>query len=492
MAGLKNAAVYLWQRMRTSRRLARAGFKVGLIVLVCLVVLYSITRAVAFSVYGAKLDREMARFEAAGGTTDISSLTPPAGGRAPRLVMAAGLLIEEPGIPEPHATSREVERAAKEAEAWKSYRNWPGFSLHRTTPDGEMATTEWQKEWTQLLGSYVDGNATAISLAQEAARLGEGNFEIEWQAGYDADMRHLSRLRSCARLLRHAAIAAAAEGDIKAAAENVRLGFRLSRLIADEPAIISRLVAYACDGITFAALQGILEFGAPEADPLRALMAELEGREGSYGLVRPFILEIAVGLDAFDRVSRDPSYIGDLGSSDPRAERFRRPWPVDALLDFGIKLVWVEPADRYHYLRIMNDYIKAAQKGFPEKLEFRAPEFEGRWREAPFKVMTRMLTPALSKMYLQQAGLTTRVRLARCVIALTLYHIDHGVYPESLTALVPDYLDELQMDPFDGKPLRYERRDSGFAVYSVGQNTTDEGGVQDDHFGENGDIVWER
>ena len=51
-----------------------------------------------------------------------------------------------------------------------------------------------------------------------------------------------------------------------------------------------------------------------------------------------------------------------------------------------------------------------------------------------------------------------------------------GRLPENLGALVPEFLDDLPADPFDGKPMRYRVFPDGFAVYAVGENCKDDGG----------------
>ena len=67
--------------------------------------------------------------------------------------------------------------------------------------------------------------------------------------------------------------------------------------------------------------------------------------------------------------------------------------------------------------------------------------------------------------------------MARTVLALSLYRSEAGSYPDSLEALVPKYLPALQIDPFDGKPIRYRRQGEGYVLYSVLENKTDDGGV---------------
>ena len=80
----------------------------------------------------------------------------------------------------------------------------------------------------------------------------------------------------------------------------------------------------------------------------------------------------------------------------------------------------------------------------------------------------------------------------RLVTALRRYRLKHGKLPEALEKLVPDFIDALPPDPYDGKALRYnpdktvefeygDEHSSSFVtitgmVYSVGKNLADEGG----------------
>jgi len=69
------------------------------------------------------------------------------------------------------------------------------------------------------------------------------------------------------------------------------------------------------------------------------------------------------------------------------------------------------------------------------------------------------------------------LRAAQIALAVRRFQAAQGRMPTALEELVPEYLDTVPVDPFDGQPLRYVRRDgSGFAVYSVGPDGRDNGG----------------
>jgi hypothetical protein len=53
-------------------------------------------------------------------------------------------------------------------------------------------------------------------------------------------------------------------------------------------------------------------------------------------------------------------------------------------------------------------------------------------------------------------------------VALRRFRLDHGAYPADLSALVPQYLARVPIDPFTGQPPMYARRDAGFTLHSQG------------------------
>jgi hypothetical protein len=71
------------------------------------------------------------------------------------------------------------------------------------------------------------------------------------------------------------------------------------------------------------------------------------------------------------------------------------------------------------------------------------------------------------------------VRATRILFALKAYSMDHdGRLPATPDELVPEYLDAVPLDDYDGKPLRYDPAKR--IVYSVGRNLTDDGGLTRD------------
>lgn len=85
------------------------------------------------------------------------------------------------------------------------------------------------------------------------------------------------------------------------------------------------------------------------------------------------------------------------------------------------------------------------------------------------------LFPRYDRFFQTRFYLLTDRHLAATALALRLYRADHaGRPPATLTALVPDYLPAVPIDPIDGQPLRYDATRA--ILWSVGDDGTDDGG----------------
>jgi hypothetical protein len=92
------------------------------------------------------------------------------------------------------------------------------------------------------------------------------------------------------------------------------------------------------------------------------------------------------------------------------------------------------------------------------------------------KLLTFLLLPALDRVGM--AALQDHARLSCILTALAAerFRLAHKRWPRDLQELVPTYLSEVPIDPFDGKLLKFAQRDDGIVIYSVGQDGKDDGG----------------
>lgn len=72
---------------------------------------------------------------------------------------------------------------------------------------------------------------------------------------------------------------------------------------------------------------------------------------------------------------------------------------------------------------------------------------------------------------------TTFIGLGQWALALRVYHIRHGSYPDSLRQAREAVGWQLPKDPFSGKDFVYRREGKGYVLYSVGLDMKDNGGM---------------
>lgn len=114
----------------------------------------------------------------------------------------------------------------------------------------------------------------------------------------------------------------------------------------------------------------------------------------------------------------------------------------------------------------------------PSTLLLRCDNAEGRRQligPNPFgKIFFRLYGQSRLKHFILTLRTEALVSGDRLMIASMRYHEDKGKYPPRLNALVPDYMERIPRDPFDGKEMRYIP-DTG-VIYSVSEDMRDSGG----------------
>jgi hypothetical protein len=115
----------------------------------------------------------------------------------------------------------------------------------------------------------------------------------------------------------------------------------------------------------------------------------------------------------------------------------------------------------------------------------------------PYTFFVGMITPSFSPALKSFAYNQTLVNEAQIACALERYYLAHGQYPDTLDALMPQFIQTIPHDLIGGQPLHYHRTSEGkFLLYSIGWNEKDDGGMpspQNKIGGieyANGDWVW--
>jgi hypothetical protein len=78
----------------------------------------------------------------------------------------------------------------------------------------------------------------------------------------------------------------------------------------------------------------------------------------------------------------------------------------------------------------------------------------------------------MDKLLARFQGSQARIRCTLVAVAAERHRLRHGAWPATAEELVPEFLAEVPLDPFDGKHLRYTRLPDGVVVSSVGADAS--------------------
>jgi len=129
----------------------------------------------------------------------------------------------------------------------------------------------------------------------------------------------------------------------------------------------------------------------------------------------------------------------------------------------------------------MNDYVEALALPAPRRYIEAARVAKGLEARIPrWAILSQILLPALEKVFVQAQFHEARCKTAAAAVAALRFREKKGRYPDRLAALVPQFIEAVPLDPFDGKPIRYRKVPGGIIVYSVGEDRRDDGGAMKD------------
>ena len=135
-------------------------------------------------------------------------------------------------------------------------------------------------------------------------------------------------------------------------------------------------------------------------------------------------------------------------------------------------------ADAIIYLDIMDGYIKNAQLP-PHRRQEAAKAIDARFNStSQVHILLHIIMPALLRITSIDLRNIAHSRTARVALAIERYRLAAGRLTDALTDLIPAYLDAVPTDPFDGNELRYKKLETGFVVYSIGEDLSDDGGKE--------------
>lgn len=330
---------------------------------------------------------------------------------------------------------------------------------------------------------FVITNAVRFAAVQAALLRPQFRFPVNIPDGLAALLPHLFALKQEAGYFQIAALAAAEHNDAIGALAALRSIARCGQVLGKEPMLISQLVRLANMGMMVGGIEQWLSRQSLQPDDLEQLRQLLEASH-LRGVARfSLVSERPFSLSAFD-----PNTAAYLAAGEAVTASGENPDQSTKKVRTGFKLLratgYLLPDQRL-MLEAFKDGIALAERETPESLkEYEAlfDAVDAKARKLPPKIFSAMMLPSLKKVGQRFAGYEARRQAALVALAVERHRLANGgQLPSRLEELLPGFLSSVPIDPFDGRPLRFQKLERGYVIYSVGQDRNDNDGKEHTH-----------
>jgi hypothetical protein len=374
---------------------------------------------------------------------------------------------------------------------WSAYRAnrrpFPSTSPISAPEGMPVMTTGWSRasathpldaESLAVAEKFLMDHSEHAVLLHHALKRRKARFLVRFDEGLTTPLPHASRLKFEAQLLRVESLVLMEKGDTNGAVQAVVDCYALGDLLKEEPLIISQLVRVVCQTIADQSVEDLLN----QATLSPAQIAALETanrRTADPRLVRTALLgERVLSADVFSSLPRLTALMdqSDSGGGQDTSSAGN----VTLVMSFW-QMSGLAQVDHLCLLGVFDRAITASALDIPEGLKSYEAAFAGLdtgRRPVLSMLVSRMLLPALSRSLAHQASADARRLCAETALAIERFRLSNGGrLPETLEALTPSFLEEIPKDPFDGKPLRYVRKNKGYLIYSIGPDLVENHGM---------------
>lgn len=315
------------------------------------------------------------------------------------------------------------------------------------------------------LTAMIDANRRPIDLMLEAGERPCFQYSDWKQPAYDAAMPKAIAMIALTRLAAIEAVFRAEKGQSGPALDECLRAMQFNRRTLDEAYLVRGLVALADMKIVLISAMHIAEEVKTAPHVLASWITELDPTAWRLRFLRSFAGERAfmleAGLDAMEGKRDLFDSLGVKGSLPRLYYWLMRP-------AMKSEIVWMQ--------RYFEDVQTVGRQPFYRQSDFLRQTHERAKRRPWYFLLSGMLLPEFNSVFMKEATLEAMMNVTRAGIACKLFRQKNGKNPGALADLVPEYLKDVPLDPFTGKPLIYRLENGELLIYSVGSNLKDDGG----------------
>ena len=387
-----------------------------------------------------------------------------------KAIRAAGYPVTCDELDEWYKIPPDAENAAYTIEeAFSLYKDWdkqkskslPVVDRAELPPRTEALSTEMKT----VIAEYIADNNEALELLHAGAAIEDCRYSVDLSGGFGTLAPNMSEIRRGVKLLKLEGILHAENGDGRLAVRSAISGFGIANSLAGQPGWIPQLIRAGCQDDAVSIIERVVNRTILTDEQLVELIECVRDSERISDISLALVSHRCAGISFF-RVpeSVNPDYLG--GGVPVR--------PVLALY----KALGLADADAVIYLDLVDRYLKAARLPLHERQEAVNAVSAKLQSTSKAHLLLHAVMPPFPRVTTIEMRTIAHLRTAQVALALQRYRLAAGALPDKMADLVPAYLETVPRDPFDGNDLRYKKLNTGFVVYSIGEDLSDDGGKE--------------
>lgn len=324
-------------------------------------------------------------------------------------------------------------------------------------------------EWPQLAEAeaYLAHHQRLLDLlATLPNRRVTVRYPADFALGIHTPLPHVQQVRHAARALQLQWHVDLHRGRPEAAANRILETLALADTLRNEPVIVSQLVRSAVNYVAVKMLENTLkqadisdadlirlQLALRQYDPQQAWGQALQGERAS------FYTASTLPFSQLNNEAPTRKQMEDFAGRQPAR-------PHDAALTLRL----------FRQVEVANDESMEKAIAAGQKIDLELKKIAASPMQRVIHLQTMLLMPALTAGAQGMAQNAATLNAADAALAAVRFRRVNQVWPQSLAQLVPEFLPQVPLDPFDGKPLRIVVTANELKVYSIGKDLTDDGG----------------
>lgn len=320
------------------------------------------------------------------------------------------------------------------------------------------------KPLSDEIKAYLHDNQKSLESLHKAAALKYCRYPVNLSTSQTLKVLDIQKM---VRLLGVESAVHAENNDSEASAKSLISSFNIAASLTNAPLFICQVGRMLYQGLNVETLEHIMnttDFSDEQLASFCEIIKDINRPSGiSFGLTG----ELCRTIDEFTKLTTTTNLSGSNMSIPER-------------LFFSVyRGVGLIESDGIIYLDIIEKFIEAGKLPLEKRRDATRQIRNEMANVSSIHIQLRNNIPNYSNMLSDELTSISKLRAARTALAVQRYRLKHGELPDLLSSLVPEFLESVPLDPFDGKELRYKKLYSGFVVYSIDEDLIDDGGQEE-------------